>query len=313
MKNRIKELSLALQNISSDSGDIIPLPKLPASDPFSEIFEFVNKLSEEKSWVNIIKYNFLQENSNKTDENIDNNILENQFLHMSKLAQIGALAAEITHEMTQPLTFLHNYLYSLSNEFNSDKELNNEKLTQNLNIATNEVYRLVNLVNHIQEFSRKDTFQSTMGVKITDALDNSLLLMNDQIKTSIIKLIKTIQNNIPEIQAIPNEIEQIFLNLIQNSIDSLSEVKDDPRLEIAIFQKKNENKLFINIIDNGMGIEENIKEKIFSPFFTTKPPGKGTGLGLNIIQKIILKYGGEIKYEPISNQGASFLISFNIT
>ena len=312
MKKRIKELSLALQNISSESGDIEQLPKLPASDPFSEIFEFINRLSKTKSWVNSIRYNFFQENSNKTEENIDSEILENQFLHMSKLAQIGALTAEITHEMVQPLTFLHNYLYSLSNEFNSGKELNNEKLKQNLNIATNEVYRLVNLVNHIQEFSRKDTFQSTMDVNITDALDNSLLLMNDQIKTLNIKLIKTIQKNIPEIQAVPNEIEQIFLNLIQNSIDSLREVKDDPRLEIAIFQKKNENKLFINIIDNGKGIEDDIKEKIFSPFFTTKPPGKGTGLGLNIIQKIISKYGGVIKYEPLNNQGASFLISFKI-
>tara|TARA_B100001123_G_C15345850_1_gene1037093 strand:- start:3775 stop:4716 length:942 start_codon:yes stop_codon:yes gene_type:complete len=312
MKNRIKELSLALENISSDSGEIKPLPKLPVSDPFSEIFKFINKLSKTKSWVNTIKYNFLEENSNKTEENIDDNIIENQFLHMSKLAQIGSLTAEITHEMTQPLTFLHNYLYSLSNEFNSDKILNNEKLIQNLNIATNEVYRLVNLVNHIQEFSRKDTFQSITAVKITDALENSLLLMNDQIKTLKIKLIKTIQKNIPEIQAVPNEIEQIFLNLIQNSIDSLSEIKSDPRLEISIFYKKSKNKLYIEIVDNGKGIDEDILDKIFSPFFTTKPPGKGTGLGLNIIQKIISKYGGRIKYKPVSSQGASFLISFKI-
>ena len=136
--------------------------------------------------------------------------------------------------------------------------------------------------------------------------------MNDKIKTSKIKLIKNIQKDIPVIHAISNEIEQIFINLIQNSIDSLKDIKDVPTLELSIFQKKSENKICFEIIDNGNGIDEEILGKIFSPFFTTKPPGKGTGLGLNIIQKILSKYRGRIKHKPISNKGAAFLITFEV-
>ena len=136
--------------------------------------------------------------------------------------------------------------------------------------------------------------------------------MNDQIQSSNIRLIKNIQKDLPYITVNPNDIEQVFINLLQNAIDSLKEIENNGVLEIVIYQKKKQKKFCIEINDNGIGVDKQIKNKIFTPFFTTKPAGEGTGLGLNIIQKIIGKYGGMIDCKSSDGNGASFIISLPI-
>ena len=188
----------------------------------------------------------------------------------------------------------------------------NNKLKNNLDIASKEVNRLIKLVNHIQEFARKDFEKIRIPVKISKIVKQTLLLMDDQIKSSNISLVKQIQDDLPILNVNPNEIEQIFINLLQNAIDSLKEIENNAVLEIVIYQKKRQNKFFIEINDNGKGVDEQTKNKIFTPFFTTKPPGKGTGLGLNIIQKIIRKYNGTINCKSSLGEGASFIISLPV-
>jgi two-component system NtrC family sensor kinase len=133
--------------------------------------------------------------------------------------------------------------------------------------------------------------------------------MDDQIQSSNIRLIKNIQKDLPYLNVNPNDMEQVFINLLQNAIDSLKEIENNAVLEIVIYHKKEQNKFFIEINDNGKGVDEQIRNKIFTPFFTTKPAGEGTGLGLNIIQKIIEKYSGTINCRSSDGQGASFIIS----
>jgi len=233
-------------------------------------------------------------------------------IHTSKMAQIGLMTTEITHEMTQPLTYLNNYLYTLSDDLTTDDSILNNKLRSNLEIASKEVNRLINLVNHIQEFSRKDIEKIRIPIKFSKVINQTLLLMNDQIQSSNIRLIKNIQKDLPYITVNPNDIEQVFINLLQNAIDSLKEIENNAVLEIVIYQKKEQKIFCIEINDNGKGIDKQIKNKIFTPFFTTKPVGKGTGLGLNIIQKIIEKYGGTISCKSSDGKGASFIISLPI-
>ncbi|SVC88994.1 uncharacterized protein METZ01_LOCUS341848, partial [marine metagenome] len=229
--------------------------------------------------------------------------------HTSKMSQIGIMATGITHEMTQPLTYLNNYLYTLYDDLTTDNTILNNKLRNNLEIANKEVNRLINLVNHIQEFSRKDIEEIRIPIKFSKVINQTLLLMDDQIQSSNIRLIKNIQKDLPYLNVNPNDMEQVFINLLQNAIDSLKEMENNAILEIAIYQKKEQNKFFIEINDNGKGVDEQIRNKIFTPFFTTKPAGEGTGLGLNIIQKIIEKYGGTINCRSSDGQGASFVIA----
>tara|TARA_B100001964_G_scaffold42575_1_gene47225 strand:- start:934 stop:1578 length:645 start_codon:yes stop_codon:yes gene_type:complete len=214
--------------------------------------------------------------------------------------------------MTQPLTYLNNYLYTLSDDLITDDPILENKLRSNLEIASKEVNRLINLVNHIQEFSRKETEQIRIPVKFSKVINQTLLLMDDQIQSSNIRLIKNIQEDLPYVTVNPNDIEQVFINLLQNAIDSLKEIENNAVLEIVIYQKKEQREFCIEINDNGKGVDEQIKNKIFTPFFTTKPAGEGTGLGLNIIQKIIEKYGGTINCKSSDGKGASFNISLPI-
>ena len=313
MKTRIKELNTALQHLDSDTWDNQLLPKLTEDDPFSSVFESINKISEKvkesNKWFHKFEKIFKTNELKEIDEYDKDNSLENQLIHTSKMAQIGIMSTEITHEMTQPLTYLNNYLYTLSDDLTTDDPILNNKLKNNLDIANKEVNRLIKLVNHIQEFSRKDLEKIRIPIKFSKVISQTLLIMDDQIQSTNIRLIKNIQKDLPYVNVNPNDMEQVFINLLQNAIDSLKEMKNNAILEIVIYQKKEQNKFFIEINDNGKGVDEQIRNKIFTPFFTTKPSGEGTGLGLNIIQKIIEKYGGTINCRSSDGQGASFIIS----
>ena len=313
MKTRIKELNTALQHLDSDTWDNQLLPKLTEDDPFSEVFESINKLSEKvkesNKWFHKFEKIFKTNELKEIDEYDKDNSLENQLIHTSKMAQIGIMVTEITHEMTQPLTYLNNYLYTLSDDLTTDDPILNNKLKNNLDIANKEVNRLIKLVNHIQEFSRKDLEQIRIPIEFSKVIDQTLYIMDDQIQSSNIRLIKNIQKDLPYLNVNPNDMEQVFINLLQNAIDSLKEIENNAVLEIVIYHKKEQNKFFIEINDNGKGVDEQIRNKIFTPFFTTKPAGEGTGLGLNIIQKIIEKYSGTINCRSSDGQGASFIIS----
>jgi len=313
MKTRIKELNTALQYLDSDTWDNQLLPKLTEDDPFSEVFESINKLSEKvkesNKWFHKFEKIFKTNELKEIDEYDKDNSLENQLIHTSKMAQIGIMVTEITHEMTQPLTYLNNYLYTLSDDITTSDPILNNKLKNNLEIASKEVNRLIKLVNHIQEFSRKDLEQIRIPIEFSKVIDQTLYIMDDQIQSSNIRLIKNIQKDLPYLNVNPNDMEQVFINLLQNAIDSLKEIENNAVLEIVIYHKKEQNKFFIEINDNGKGVDEQIRNKIFTPFFTTKPAGEGTGLGLNIIQKIIEKYSGTINCRSSDGQGASFIIS----
>ncbi len=316
MKTRIIELITVLQHLDSDTWDGQLLPQLTEDDPFVEVFRSINKLSEKvkesNDWLYKFEKIFNLNELKEIEENNKNNSLENQLIHSSKMAQIGVLATEISHEMTQPLTYLNNYLYTLSDDLKSNDPMLNNKLKNNLEIASTEVNRLIKLVIHIQEYARKDTEQIRIPVKISEVVEQSLLIMDDLIKSSNIRLIKNIQNDLPRLNMNPNDLEQVLINLLQNAIDSLNEIENKAEVEILIYEKKNPNNLFIEINDNGKGFDEEIKNKIFIPFYTTKPEGKGTGLGLNIIQKIIGKYSGTINCKSSSGKGASFIISLPV-
>ena len=313
MKTRINELNTALQYLDSDTWDNQLLPKLTEDDPFSEVFESINKLSEKvkesNKWFHKFEKIFKTNELKEIDEYDKDNSLENQLIHTSKMAQIGIMVTEITHEMTQPLTYLNNYLYTLSDDITTSDPILNNKLKNNLEIASKEVNRLIKLVNHIQEFSRKDLEQIRIPIEFSKVIDQTLYIMDDQIQSSNIRLIKNIQKDLPYLNVNPNDMEQVFINLLQNAIDSLKEIENNAVLEIVIYHKKEQNKFFIEINDNGKGVDEQIRNKIFTPFFTTKPAGEGTGLGLNIIQKIIENYSGTINCRSSDGQGASFIIS----
>ncbi len=127
------------------------------------------------------------------------------------------------------------------------------------------------------------------AVDLQEGLDNTLVMLRHKLKEGV-KVTRDYEAGLPKIQAYGSELNQVWTNIIDNAIDAMN-----GKGEIAIKTHQNGDWVVVNIEDNGPGIPEDIQEKIFSPFFTTKAVGKGTGLGLNISYKIIEKHGGEVK------------------
>ncbi|MDY6900066.1 MAG: ATP-binding protein [Cyanobacteriota bacterium] len=185
--------------------------------------------------------------------------------------------------------------------------------------------RIQNIVLSLRNFSRLDESQKKM-VDIHEGIDSTLLILRHRFKVSSerpeIKIIKE-YGKLPQIECYPAQINQVFLHLLSNAIDALEE-KFNYKQEITELENKitklptirintdispDKTILLIRIADNGIGIAESIQPKIFDPFFTNKPVGKGKGLGLSISYQIIVKkHNGNLKYRTKCGQGTEFLI-----
>ena len=124
-------------------------------------------------------------------------------------------------------------------------------------------------------------------------------------------------NNIGKINIIPQDIGRVVLNLINNAFYAVDEKKKQNlngyEPTVSVSTKKNNGKVEISVADNGNGIPQKILDKIFQPFFTTKPTGQGTGLGLSLAYDIIKAHGGELKVETKEGEGSEFIIQLPVT
>lgn len=250
-----------------------------------------------------------------------------QLIQAEKMASLGELTAGIAHEIQNPLNFVNNF-----SEVNQEliQELKDEMSKGNLNeaqtiaddIQENEqkIYhhgiRAGGIVKGMLQHSRISTGQKE-PTDINNLCDEYLRIayhgyaakdknFNPDLKT---KFDKTIQ----KINIVPQEIGRVLLNLINNAFYALSQkLKEEGgafKPMVAIETKKSLNHVYITVSDNGNGIPSKIVDKIFQPFFTTKPTGSGTGLGLSLSYDIIKAHGGEIKVQTKEGQGTEFFIS----
>jgi signal transduction histidine kinase len=140
--------------------------------------------------------------------------------------------------------------------------------------------------------------------------------LGHQLTIHSIEIKLELDEDLPDIRAEHNRLEQVFINLVTNAIDAMDE--KDQKIEgpvekiLAIKTFVQENKVVIIVSDTGIGMSEKVKNKIFEPFFTTKETGKGTGLGTSISFGIIKDYGGIIEIESVEGEGASFTIKFPV-
>lgn len=178
-------------------------------------------------------------------------------------------------------------------------------------------HRINQILNSLSSFSRLDEAELKV-VDIHDCIDNTLFLMNNQLraegKRSEIKVIKNYAQ-LPEVTCYASQMNQVFMNLLNNAIDAL-ENKAEPRLitistSMLTKDSPSSNSPFavIRIADNGPGISKELQQKIFEPFFTTKPVGSGTGLGLAIAQQIVVeKHQGYLRVNSELGQGTELII-----
>jgi len=249
-----------------------------------------------------------------------------QLIQSEKMASLGELTAGIAHEIQNPLNFVNNF-----SEVNMEliAELKEELEAGNLedikaiadDIAVNEEKILQHgkradaIVKGMLQHSR-----SSNGVKeptdINALADEYLRLayhgLRAKDKSFNAELKTNFDNSIGSIHIIPQDIGRVILNLITNAFYVVDEKKNSGiegyEPTVSVSTKKEGNKVMISIKDNGNGIPQNILDKIFQPFFTTKPTGQGTGLGLSLAYDIVKAHGGELIVETIEGEGTSFTI-----
>ncbi len=252
---------------------------------------------------------------------------QEKLVTQEKLASLGALTAGIAHEIKNPLNFVNNFS-EISNE------LLLEMKTEITNKNTDEVMVLIeNLKQNLEKINqhgkRADSIvkgmllhsRGTLGEKvltnINDLLDQYVALayhgLRAQNKEFNITIEKNYDETLEKINVVPQDISRVFLNLINNACYAANEKKQrgDNNFSpvIRVSTKNLKDKVEIRIWDNGNGVPESVKEQIFNPFFTTKPTGEGTGLGLSLSYDIVTKmHGGKIGFESEEGKYTEFLI-----
>jgi two-component system NtrC family sensor kinase len=238
-------------------------------------------------------------------------IMNQQIVETGKLAAIGELAAGIAHEINNPVAtmveeagWMEDLLEDL--EFQDSKQL--EEFRRALQQIKNQGSRCKQITHKLLSFARK-TDARISEVSIYSLVDEMVALSSQRAKYANVEIVTSLQRNLPTLHASVAEMQQVFLNLINNAIDAMEKKGG----KIFIKARKENQALVIRVEDTGPGIPQANLERIFDPFFTTKPVGKGTGLGLSICYGIISKMGGKIDVRSTIDVGTSFRIVLPLT
>jgi len=255
---------------------------------------------------------------------------QEQLVQAEKLASLGQLTAGIAHEIQNPLNFVNNF-----------SEVNTELLAEmELEIDKGNFEEAKEIASEIKANEQKITFHGKRADNIVkgmlmhsrtnsgekekvdvNALANEYLRLSYQglrakNKSFNAKFVTDFDETIGKVSVIPQDIGRVFLNLITNSFYSVTEKKNlNPELyepTVWVSTLKLSETIEICIKDNGIGIPQKVLDKIFQPFFTTKPTGKGTGLGLSLSYDIVKRHGGEIRVNSLEGEGAEFIISLPV-
>jgi len=272
-----------------------------------------------------------------------------QLVQSEKMAMLGQLVAGVAHEINNPVNFIHGNLTYVQEHTedilsfvqlyhqhsgssapelqnaaaNLDLEFIQEDLPKTLASMRIGTQRIRQIVLSLRNFSRMDEAEFK-AVDIHEGIDSTLMILQHRLTARPeCPAIEVIRNyaTLPLVECYPGPLNQVLMNLLANAIDALEEanakrtfdeIKDNPS-QITIRTCMSGQWVEIAILDNGPGIPEKVREQIFAPFFTTKPIGKGTGMGLSISHQIIVeKHGGKLECFSNPNQGTEFMIQIPV-
>jgi PAS domain S-box-containing protein len=230
--------------------------------------------------------------------------MQKQIFLSSKLASIGELAAGIAHEINNPLAVIQGTIDIIDNEM-EEKKIENELIHSVIDKQGRSVQRIATIVNGLRVYARMDTSVEEL-VDIHKVIEDSLSLVEFIYKKESIEIEKKLNAKASCIVGNTGKIQQVIMNLLSNAKDAL---KDKEIKKITLSTENSSQYLVMKIHDNGCGIPKENIDKIFDTFFTTKPVGQGTGLGLGIVHSIINSVRGTINVESKINIGTTFIIT----
>jgi len=229
--------------------------------------------------------------------------------HAGRLASLGAVAAELAHEMNQPLTAIQGISQGILEQ---SRDLPPET-RQYLQVVVEEARRLRDLSQRLREFSRRSRGEMRQ-VDVNGVVRDACLLIGPTARGREIRLQEDLGQDLPGVTADRQALEQVILNLLTNALDA-AETRTDPMVTVGtrLINVAAEPGVEISVEDNGSGIPPEVLPHIFEPFFSTKDSVRGTGLGLAIAQDIVERHGGTIRVETEPDAGSRFRVWLPLT
>lgn len=272
----------------------------------------------------------------------DLRMTQQQLVESEKLASIGQMTAGIAHEINNPINFVQSNVGPLKRDIDEILELlsqlaqidENKNLFEQVNnlkhqynkldvdYLKKEIQQLLNgiedgskrtaeIVKGLRVFSRMDR-NELVSADINECLHSTLVVMKNMTKAEVTLNVE-LGENIPKINCYPGKLSQVFMNLVTNAVQA-TRLPDRQPIDriINVRSFMNDNKICVEIQDNGNGIPIEIQSRIFEPFFTTKDVGEGTGLGLGIVAGIVGEHNGQLSFTSSANHGTTFVITLPI-
>jgi len=223
---------------------------------------------------------------------------QEQLLHSEKMAAVGQLISGVAHELNNPLTAILGYSQLLTGS--ADVGVQGAEYADKLYKQAQRTHRIV---QNLLSFARQHK-PERVAVQINQILEETLALRDYDLRMKNIRLHLDLASDLPLTAADPHQLQQVFLNLVNNAVDAILESASEG--DLWVHTSRRGDRLIVEFTDSGSGVRE--PSKVFDPFYTTKPVGKGTGLGLSICYGIITEHGGTIRVKNVQPHGASFSI-----
>jgi signal transduction histidine kinase len=217
-----------------------------------------------------------------------------------KLASVGKLAASVAHEIRNPLTAVKMWLFSIR-----DTVGRNADVDRKFGIVSEEIARLEGIIRHFLEFSRPPTIRSQRQ-DVGRVVGNAVELLELRLKEKKICVAMGPTTGLPAVMADADQLKQVFINLLNNAIDAMTEGGEIRITSISANDADGRPMVVVRVADTGPGMPEDIRNHIFEPFFTTKDTG--TGLGLCIAAHIMDRHGGLLVLESSTEKGTVFAV-----
>lgn len=225
---------------------------------------------------------------------------QDKLVQSENLAAIGRLSAGVAHEINNPLTSMRGYTQLVMMRMCKDSED-----YEQLKIVLDESERCVNIVSDLLTFARQRRLK-LQKVDPTDMVRDSMKVLALKFQEARVETNLHLPDSCPSIQADPSQLKQVFLNILSNAVDALSDVNHERRIEVTGSILKDSFRFCVS--DNGPGIPKDKLALIFEPFFTTKKEGRGTGLGLSLSYGIMKQHHGGLSVESEEGKGTQFYV-----
>jgi len=229
--------------------------------------------------------------------------LEAILTQSEKLAAVGQLAAGVAHEINNPLTAIIANAQILHRELPPDSDLQ-----ESVELISRAGARAAQVVRNLLDFARKEDYSLAL-TDLNETMERALQLVQHELLSRSVRLESDLGSNLPSILASQDHLQSVWLNLLLNAIDALDKTPG----VIKISTCRVDDAIQVSIADNGKGIPAERLTRIFEPFYTTKAPGRGTGLGLSVSHRIVKQHGGHIRVDSQLGAGSTFTVILPMT